>query len=242
MKKNRVDKVCPICNASFEVKMSKKDAVYCSYKCSRIGLRKNRQLEIEQKFNAPIKDIIYHFYYDENLGVKQAAKKIGVSDRVLWDWMDEFQIERRDRSIAVALQWENNNKRKTKQSQRMKSMLDNGTIDNRGDNNPAKRASVREKIRKSKIGEKNAWYNAFGDKNPNWRGGKITYRGKGWVGIREQVKRRDGKKCRRCGSKKQLQVHHIIPYRKTQDNSLDNLVTLCASCHMAVEHKGATWD
>jgi len=49
--------------------------------------------------------------------------------------------------------------------------------------------------------------------------------------VRELVIKRDGK-CVVCGRKgKGLHVHHINPGR---DSTLDNLVTLCRSCHQAV--------
>lgn len=71
-----------------------------------------------------------------------------------------------------------------------------------------------------------------GDKNPNWSGGKsrepYTY---DWRKISAEIIKRDGRcmnpYCRgECSS---LQVHHIN-YDK-QDNSPENLLTLCAKCH-----------
>lgn len=41
--------------------------------------------------------------------------------------------------------------------------------------------------------------------------------------------------CHRCNTTKKLNVHHIIPYSITQDNSIYNLVVLCKSCHRIVE-------
>ena len=47
-----------------------------------------------------------------------------------------------------------------------------------------------------------------------------------------RVMERDGWRCQKCGSLKDLQVHHQ-KYRSRQGNdSLANLVTLCAYCHM----------
>ena len=37
--------------------------------------------------------------------------------------------------------------------------------------------------------------------------------------------------------KGQIQCHHIVPYRITQDNSIGNLITLCRSCHIKEEWK-----
>ena len=43
-------------------------------------------------------------------------------------------------------------------------------------------------------------------------------------------------KCEICGSKDDLQLHHIIPINMFGDNRLDNLTVLCRKCHAAV-HK-----
>jgi len=44
-----------------------------------------------------------------------------------------------------------------------------------------------------------------------------------------------GEYCHECGSKSDIEVHHIDKDR--WNNQLDNLIPLCHSCHMAV-HRG----
>ena len=59
-----------------------------------------------------------------------------------------------------------------------------------------------------------------------------------WDKIRKQVYERDHRICRACGKvcgKKEIQSHHIVKYRKTHDNSMDNLGTVCDKCHPDVE-------
>jgi endogenous inhibitor of DNA gyrase (YacG/DUF329 family) len=88
-----------------------------------------------------------------------------------------------------------------------------------------------EEVRRDKISM------AFtGDKHPNWQGGRNKYRGANCT-------------CQRCGLKKREikkkygslpEVHHIKPYREFNNdwelaNRLDNLTTLCPSCHMLTE-------
>jgi len=56
-------------------------------------------------------------------------------------------------------------------------------------------------------------------------------------GNREKALQRDGYRCVDCGSKKNLQVHHIDELgrnkpKEIQNHSLDNLVTLCGDCHL----------
>ena len=49
---------------------------------------------------------------------------------------------------------------------------------------------------------------------------------------KRNVKKRDNNCCQlEPRHKKNLQVHHIIEYRHTQDNSEENLITLCKECH-----------
>ena len=47
------------------------------------------------------------------------------------------------------------------------------------------------------------------------------------------MKARDGFRCRSCGSRDHLEVHHIRQRKDGGSDSLDNLVTLCHGCHMA---------
>lgn len=87
-----------------------------------------------------------------------------------------------------------------------------------------------------------------------WMGDLLDY-GPEWESLRRRVRERDGFRCVRCGAPerkgRQHDVHHIRPLRaflleagrKGQDpawarreaNRLDNLVTLCPSCHRLAE-------
>jgi 5-methylcytosine-specific restriction endonuclease McrA len=88
-----------------------------------------------------------------------------------------------------------------------------------------------------------------GENNPLWKGGTKSYRGNDWREASGRAKSRDHYTCQRCGMTENeclinygfvLHVHHITPYRLTQDNSLVNLVTLCVSCHSYVENHYTT--
>jgi len=48
---------------------------------------------------------------------------------------------------------------------------------------------------------------------------------------------RDGHKCQECGASEALVVHHID--KDKGNNGIDNLITLCRSCHTPAIHKGA---
>jgi HNH endonuclease len=48
---------------------------------------------------------------------------------------------------------------------------------------------------------------------------------------------RDGYKCVRCGSSDEVDIHHIVPYRKSKDHSVSNMETLCKKHHAEAEVK-----
>jgi 5-methylcytosine-specific restriction endonuclease McrA len=49
--------------------------------------------------------------------------------------------------------------------------------------------------------------------------------------LRDRVLKRDAWRCQDCGSSKDLHVHHLAKRSRLGDDALDNLMTLCASCH-----------
>jgi len=68
-------------------------------------------------------------------------------------------------------------------------------------------------------------------------GRKLTgtrYEGKSF---REKVLKRDNYTCQICGSKENLEAHHIIPRSRGGANLVENGITLCRDCHKAV-HEG----
>lgn len=55
--------------------------------------------------------------------------------------------------------------------------------------------------------------------------------------LKDMVKDRDDYRCQICGFESFLEVHHIVPRKFGGSHSLENLITLCTSCHRAVETK-----
>lgn len=64
-----------------------------------------------------------------------------------------------------------------------------------------------------------------------------TSYGPDWRIQRTSCLQRDNNTCQECGAQDGLEVHHWEPYRFCFDNSLDNLVTLCAKCHRDMHEK-----
>lgn len=90
-----------------------------------------------------------------------------------------------------------------------------------------------------------------GQNNHNWKGGTITYYGANWDEQRNKARKRDNYTCQRCGVterelEQQLDVHHIkrlgwfreeydAPVWWQKGNVLDNLTSLCRTCHQLWE-------
>jgi len=55
------------------------------------------------------------------------------------------------------------------------------------------------------------------------------------------VMARDQRKCRHCGVRKHLTVHHIKPRSEGGENTERNLITLCSDCHDRVELGELKW-
>lgn len=118
---------------------------------------------------------------------------------------------------------------------------------NMGENNPAKRPEVREKIRQSKIGSNNAMYGRHGPESGNWRGGISfePYCIKFNKEFKERVRNKFGRKCFSCDEPengRKLSVHHI-DYNK---NSICNgkewaFIPLCTKHHAETNSNRWHW-
>jgi len=64
---------------------------------------------------------------------------------------------------------------------------------------------------------------------------KDYLKSKKWRELRETILQRDNYTCTRCGSKNNLQVHHLT-YKRLKHEKPEDLITLCKQCHYK-EHK-----
>ncbi len=85
--------------------------------------------------------------------------------------------------------------------------------------------------------------NVVGPDHHQWEGGPIEY-GRSWWRIRRQALERDDYECQHCGSGRDEigrnpDVHHRRPVRSfdrlEQAHTMDNVITLCRSCHRRAE-------
>ena len=78
-------------------------------------------------------------------------------------------------------------------------------------------------------GPRNRWR----EQTPEQREANRIYHTAKWRKVRQQALIRDGYRCQHCGTTQHLIVHHDIEVTKDpgQAFNLDNLETLCRSCH-----------
>lgn len=54
--------------------------------------------------------------------------------------------------------------------------------------------------------------------------------------LRQQVLRRDSRRCQYCGAMSNLEIHHQEFRSHVGEDSEQNLITVCAACHSAIHH------
>ncbi len=81
---------------------------------------------------------------------------------------------------------------------------------------------------------KQCWYDFIADWETSRR------RGPEWTKVSLKCRKRDGYKCRVCGTPeikgKELHSHHIVPWGLSRDSGLENLMTVCRSDHKKIEY------
>lgn len=63
----------------------------------------------------------------------------------------------------------------------------------------------------------------------NWQG--FDGYGENWSEVREQVRNRDGNRCRICNSDERIEVHHLRKHQPKRKHDTTKLITLCMNCH-----------
>lgn len=65
----------------------------------------------------------------------------------------------------------------------------------------------------------------------------MTKRSSAHTRAQKNGKIRDGHTCQACGSKNNVEGHHIIDYQFSGAAAADNIISLCHDCHKSV-HNG----
>ena len=104
---------------------------------------------------------------------------------------------------------------------------------------------TRKKISEAKTGEGNPQYGKKGEKSANWNGGTsaLPYPWE-FILARSKVRKRDKYICQECEVRekelgRKLAIHHIDYDRN--NNDLDNLISLCISCHAKTNFTRENW-
>ena len=176
-------------------------------------------------------------YLKEKLSCKQIADKYRIHSMKVWNWLVEYNIKRRNNSEAHMGELNHfygqshTEKTKEKISKKAKEFYNTDygrkiqSLRGKGFH------TLAERIKQSAIQQ--------GIAISEWKGFSKEFRNINffeWERIRNVVLERDKKICQLCGNKKKkLDVHHLIPYRVSKDNSIENLISLCSKCHHKVE-------
>lgn len=72
----------------------------------------------------------------------------------------------------------------------------------------------------------------------------VTATSRQWLKLKEQCFKRDGQRCQVCNfwfPKSVLHPHHIIPKGRIRIDHLDNLLTICPTCHQGIHDHLPGW-
>ena len=223
MEKQNLEKICEMCNSKFVVGHTKRERQkrFCNSLCSK-------------KFNGL-----------SNKGRKHSEETKKLLSELNSGEGNAFYGKSHTQECKDKISKKNKGKKRSEEFKKHLSEL------NSGEGNPfyGKIHSEETRLKISQnhadhTGENNPNYgngdNFKGDKNPNWLGG-ISYGEYGEEfsdSLKTKIRQRDYFKCKIC-YKKGYDVHHI-DYIKT-NNTEENLVTLCRSCHAKTNFNRERW-
>ena len=102
----------------------------------------------------------------------------------------------------------------------------------------AKKIQIRYRRKKGQVPRKE-YKPLSGEKHPFYTGNAGRTNNEKWKKITLNIWKRDIFTCQLCGTRvgpygaKPI-THHIIPYDISKDNNINNLITLCNSCHLKI--------
>jgi hypothetical protein len=218
--------ICSVCGKETSFKNLRKGyCKFCSLKCANEGKRCSE--ETKKKMSDAQKGEKNHNYGKHPS--EETRKKMSDAHK------GTHLSEETRKKMSDAKKGENNPNYGKHLSEETKKKLSDV---NKGENNPNYGKHHSEETKK-KMSDANK-----GEKNPSYKGGislkefKDTHgmEPEEWKKLAQEIRKRDNFTCQLCGKKGATDVHHIIPRRMKIDNSPENLITLCRSCHIKIEH------
>ena len=207
-----------------------KHSVESKLKMSKSKIGKSRPLEIAKKLRimnlgrkwsdkVKLNMSIAHKNIAQETRTKMSLSKLGNSNSKGFKW----SIEQK-RKLSL-LRKGNKYRLGTKHSDEIKKKM--------SESHKKMSEETRFKMSLAGLGEKCHFWKGGLTKKTTLRIGRAT-----WRLISKKIRRRDNYICQHCGAKEtKLDVHHKIPYYLTQNDSFDNLITLCCYCHAKEERK-----
>lgn len=215
---------------------------FCSKECHD-KFRHNKRLdEMSMKVGMDFKEWLINKYVNDKMTTRQIAELLygnSKNQSSINKWLRKFDIPLRRGSEAIKTQWINNDERRKKQANIIKSNI---TKDVREKIiKKMQTGDYKQKQRINKLGERNGMYRVLGVKHPNWNPNRTreqrilerkTFEYSQW---RKNVFEKDCYTCQVCGddSGGNLVAHHLESYDINVKYRYDikNGVTLCEKCH-----------
>lgn len=182
----------------------------------------------------PGREVLQELYWERGLSCVEIGKILGVANISVLRYMRREGIKSRTLSEARSLAAKKYpNSEKQRESARRQAHI-------------ARAGQTPESFRKMVATRKEKGVNyCSGPDNHMWRGGTTPrLRMRVWINRARECYERDGWLCGDCrceclsaneaqeiDPKRRVQAHHIVARRNGGNDELENLVTLCLSCH-----------
>jgi hypothetical protein len=222
--------ICPVCGKETDyINLNKGYYKFCSYKCANSkenhpNYGKHHSEEAKKKMS----DAHKGKYHSEKTKKKMSEAKKGENNP---NYGKHPSMETRKKLSDAEKGEKNHNYGKHLSEETRKKISD------------AHKGKHLSEETKKKISDANKG-KLKGENHPNYKGGISTRKfeeafglePEEWKELAQKIRIRDSFTCQYCGKKGATDVHHIIPRRVKIDNSPENLITLCRSCHTKIEH------
>jgi len=209
--------------------------------------RKTKAHKAAYEHGVSLNRLLYHLHHDAKMPVNEMSEVLGISRSAIYTGFKHTDVGVRGQSGAERVKNQQMSEEERKQQTKVarekqrEKFGDGGYIAKWVQENPDKHAEVARKA--AKLGtparDENGMTGRTGQDHPNWRGGKHLIDAlrkqlrPSWWTVRDDERQNE---CYNCGeSQGKLDVHHIVPLSAGGTNESWNLMTLCESCHRAVE-------